>query len=88
MGGVRAHRGGAESTAELAGEALPEHPLGTEQAGTGGGLEGQRAQPLSPFGLTVWPQGQTDREGPRVLEGLAQGGGNCTRGDPHSFPCR
>lgn len=45
-------------------------------------------QPLSPFGLTVWPQGQTGREGPRVLEGLPQGGGNCTWGNPHSCPWR
>lgn len=59
MGGVREHLGGAESTVELAGETGPEHPLGTEQAGTGWVGDLQEPSPCPPSGSQ---SGRRDRQ--------------------------
>lgn len=71
----------------LEGEAVPEHPLGTEQAGTGGDFEVQKRSPCPPWAHSL--AAGTDRQGGNWGAGRRTAGeGQLPRGNPHSVPRR
>lgn len=66
----------------LAGEAVPEHPLGTKQQVSGAGLRRCRRTAPVPLRFPVWPQG--DRQAWKWGTGrcTAEGESNCTLDNP------